>query len=186
MKLSGLNIEMVRGESTSVAFTFVDETGAPPRLLLEDMFGHLYVHFRVKSNQYAKDLPTYVIDKRLDINNIKRFSDVEVLNLKEYSLANYIAHRWNEDFAPLTADLNRLFYHQDLKEYRYYDASGTPSKWLAYDFIVTVPFIPEETKALDYRQYAYDLILEAGTNENEVEYEQVLVEQKNFTIAYRV
>lgn len=186
MKLSGLNIEMVRGESTSVAFTFIDEHGAPPRLLLEDMFGHLYIHFRVKTNPYTKDLPVYAIDKRLDINGVKRFSDVDIINLKTYNLGQYNAYQWKESFAPLAEDLNRLFYHQDLKEYRYYDASGTPSKWIIYDFIVTVPFIPEETKLLDYRQYVYDLILEAGTYENEVEYEQVLVEQKNFTIVYRV
>ena len=186
MRLSGLNIEIIRGETAAVAFTLTDPDGQPFRLLLSDMFSVLHARFKVKENVYEKNPSSFLIDKVFDLSTVKRFSDIAIINLKTYNLGQYIDWQWNESFVPEPEDIDRLFYHQDLKEYRYYDAEGTPSKWVPYEVLITVQFDIADTVNLDYRQYAYDLIIEAGNDEDVIEYVNILIEQRPFVVTYRV
>ena len=52
--------------------------------------------------------------------------------------------------------------------------------------LITVQFDIADTVNLDYRQYAYDLIIEAGNDEDVIEYVNILIEQRPFVVTYRV
>lgn len=184
MKCSGFNIEIIRGETCSIAFTLVDSTGKPFVLLTTDTFANLNARFRVKENPYTKAEETYIIDKVLDLNTVKRFSDAEIIDLEIHLTPSlhYFEHQWNNTFGPLAGYENRLFYHPHLNEYRYYENGA----WVPYSITLTVPFEPADTVNLDYKEYFYDLVIEADNDGETIEYVNILVNQHRFVISYKV
>ena len=190
MRFSGLDIEITRGETASAVFVITDENGAPFRLLPEDSFLLLDVAFKVKADPLSKDQAAYIIEKHLDISSLKRFSEEAILNLQDDQPLYYNPLLWDDSHA---GDADRLYWHQGLNEYRYYDAAI--SKWVPYSASIEVPFDPSDTKTLDYKEYFYDLILEAGNQSGisdsgdatiAVEYERPLVVQHRFVVSYRI
>lgn len=185
MKILGYNLEIVRGENTSIAFTIVDQDGKPFRLLSSDTFSFLDARFKVKTDPTdAKGLHP-ILDFILPLDSIKRFSDPTIVNIFDY-FPSFNKIVWDDAQPPLNAYVNRLFYHPGVGDYRYYDF--TLSKWIPYSVVITIPFAPEDTADLDYRQYFYDLTLEAGnvTSPRTVEYVKMLVPQHTFTVVYKV
>lgn len=191
MKLKGLDIEIIRGETASVSFTINDSNGAPLRLLNSDMFDNLDILFKVKRNsQTIKS--EYVIHKALNINNIKHFASEEILNVKE-EIAKYGGiydpYTWSgcifEDEDGSIKD--QLYYHPDLDEYGYYWETmwEETNGWVPYSLDITIPFESGDTANLSYGDYYYDLVLEAS-NDSGPEYENILVNQHRFSVTYRV
>lgn len=184
MRQLGFNLEIIRGETTSVTYTFTDRYGHPFILPTTATYAFLQLHFKVKDNAYSISTDTYIIDKVFDVNSYKRFDSVDIINIQTYSPSTYNALMWDDSEPPLEADMNRLFYHPALNEYRYYDSVS--ASWVIYEFVVTIPFEIADTVNLDYKVYSYDLVLEAGTDANTIAYNKVMISQHSLTITYRV
>lgn len=183
MKVSGLNITIVRGETANITFDITDEFGRPFILLAEDMFEQLNFRFRVKKEPFSIVTTTYILDKVFDINGFRRFDNANIINIKEYTQLNggtYNDEYWAGNTIPNNEWPNQLFYHPGLESYAFYNDGD----WEEYFMDITVPFIPSDTEKLDYGDYYYDGVIEAG-NYSGVEYTLVVIPQHTFTIDYR-
>lgn len=183
MKLNGLDINIIRGETASLTFLLNGDYGRPLILLNEDMFDNLVVSFKVKSNSQTIS-SSYLINKALNINDFKRFDEETIIDTREYLVGKgtYDKFTWSGCILDNPFEWpNQLFYHPDLNEYRYYENS----EWVEYSHEVVILFDPVDTKDLPYATYFYDLVLEASNGEA-VEYENVLINQHRFSVVYRV
>lgn len=186
MKANGFNIELIRGESAALQINLITYDGRPFRLLTDDLFAFLNLRFRVKENPYQATESIYVIDKLLPLDTSKRFSDIEIIDISQYKVGvyHYDSTQFDSTYPPDSGDINRLFYHPVVDEYRYWDADIT--QWVIYDTTVVIPLAPADTLNLAYKKYVYDVVLEAGSEESVVEYVQVIIDQHDFVISYKV
>lgn len=184
MRINGFDLEIVRSETASVAYTLMNEDNTPFIVLTTDMYQFLDARFTVKKDGYSRNEEDYPIDFLLSLANVKRFSDAAIIDILSY-YPTFNPLLWDDSKAPLAADINRLFYHPGVGDYRYYN--GTRAQWVPYSVVVTVPFKPSDTENLEYREYFYDLSIEAGTlNPRTVEYRKMLIPQHSFTVSYKV
>lgn len=183
MKIKGLDIEIIRGETGSITYLLNNAYGEPLVLINEDMFDRLEIAFKVKSNAQTINTP-YLIYKSLNINGFKRFDNETILDIRQYlvGIGTYDAFTWSGCvLTPPNTWPNQLFYHPGLDEYRYIEGGV----WIDYEHEVVVSFDPVDTKDIPYGNYYYDLVLEAY-NGSVAEYQNVLVEQHRFSVVYRV
>lgn len=185
MKLNGLDIEITRGETASITYDLKDSSGKPFVFLNSDMFDKLEIAFKVKPNSQTIT-SAYLINKSFNINHIIRFDSEEIINIKEFMVGQgtYDKFTWSGCLFsdPLAVWPNQLYYHPDLNEYRYFFEEDI---FTLYDVTLTVSFDPSDTKDIPYATYYYDLVLEAS-NGDIIEYENILVNQHRFSVAYRV
>lgn len=184
MKQFSYDLEIVRGETATAKYTFIDEQGQPYRLPTTDTWAFIQARFKVKYDPYSRGVSTYLIDKVFDLSSVKRFSDTDIINIKYYDAYAYNKLLWDNSQPPASEDIDRLFYHPDLKEYRYYDTVS--ASWVEYEFTLQVPFAIADTSNLDYKDYVYDLTIEAGDTIGTIDFVNVLVTQHKFTVTYRV
>lgn len=186
MKINGLQLIIVRGETGNLVLTLTTKQGYPFILPPAEMFSDLLVRFRVKREPYSITTTDYIMNKELPINEGHRFDDETIFNVEEYIAeegGTYSPLYWAGCTLNGSAEFpNNLFFHPDLKEYAY----NVDGEWLLYrGVVINVPFAGLETINLDYGDYYYDVTLE-GKNPGAEDHTIVLIPQNKFTISYRV
>ena len=186
MKINGLQLTIVRGETTNLVLTLTTKQGYPFILPPADMFENLLVRFRVKKEPYSIVTTDYIMNKELPINDGHRFDNETIYNVQEYIAGeggSYSPLYWAGCTLNGEAQFpNNLFFHPDLKQYGY----NIDGEWHLYrGVVINVPFARNETVDLDYGDYYYDITLE-GKNPGAEDHITVLIPQNTFTISYRV
>lgn len=188
MKINGQSLSIIRGETASILIRLLDEDGAPFRLPeVEVDYTILRARFVVKKNAYdhLTTKADFLIDKILDLNDAKRFADVDIIDLSTET--GYNALIWDDAVPPDNPD-DYLYYHPGLKEYAYYDS--IEEAWIPYSLDLIIPFEISDTVGLEYRTYYYDLSIEASDiaepEDDDIEYRRMLVEQAPFVVSYKV